>query len=466
MISLGFFNVLLFAIQASSSPVPIEQSTADVKVMRCVVEVISDTLSKPSSLPISQQCMDVLRGDERIISVLRHQNLLRELQEIAAEGANEKELHKKLSSDFNDNLAVAVKNHIDKTISSADKSHETPTEEQQGSSAETLEIKDKEQDSIQGTQPNVSGYSFLTMTDKTSDSNSDVADSRDMATEKEEAVREAPVTNGSSEEESSVQQSQDQSRSEEHSPEESEQIEDEYAQEEEVDEGKIKESGEELEEDHSDYNDNKNEPLSNDEERSQEDGETREVDRNQSEAKELSELEGDGTVSEEDIRANENNMSHQNSEDEDVEEDEYSNISDEKDGLSEEEWEERKKWKKMGELAPERNSKKHGEMSDEDRGVLERKSKFTGRANPNPHNKLSNSQYSWGNRRSHSEEGIRKKKPIPSYPRKRTETEDKKEKEEEGSANRKNEEQELENLEAIESELEAMARRLHQMRRS
>ncbi|XP_041070946.1 chromogranin-A [Carcharodon carcharias] len=464
MIALGFFTFLLLAIQAFSSPVAIEQSKADAKVMKCVVEVIADTLSKPSPLPISQQCMDVLRGDERIISVLRHQNLLRELQELAAEGANEKVQQKKQSNDF--------KSHLDKKISSADKSHENPTEEQQGSSAEILEIKDNQhQDSIEGTQPNVNGYSFLTTKDKTTDSNSAATDSREMGTEKEDAIRDEPMKNGSSEDESVVEQSQDQSLSEVHSPEESEQSEGAYTNEEEVDEDQIKESEEEGEEEgQSDYNDSNKEELANDEEPSQEDGETKEVDRNQSADNELSEVERDGTVSEEEIVTNENNMSHRNSKDEDIEEDEYSNISDENDGLSEEEWKETKKWKKTGELVPERNSKKSEEMSDEDRGVLDGKGKSTGPGNPKPRNKLSHFQLSLGNRRSHSEEDIRqkgKKKPIPSYlVRKRLEMEDKKEKEEEGSANRKNEEQEMENLEAIESELEAMARRLHQMLRS
>uniref|UniRef100_A0A8B9NE01 Chromogranin-A n=1 Tax=Accipiter nisus TaxID=211598 RepID=A0A8B9NE01_9AVES len=55
--------------------------------MKCIVEVISDTLSKPNPLPISEECLETLRGDERIISILRHQNLLKELQEIAAQDA-------------------------------------------------------------------------------------------------------------------------------------------------------------------------------------------------------------------------------------------------------------------------------------------------------------------------------------------------------------------------------------------
>ncbi|XP_067894371.1 chromogranin-A [Heterodontus francisci] len=471
MIALGFFTFLV-ANQAFSAPVPVEQSKADARVMKCVVEVISDTLSKPSPLPVSQQCMEALRGDERIISVLRHQNLLRELQELAAEGANEKALQKKQSNDYNDKLSAAVKSHINKKISSADKSHEIPTEEQQGSSAEIVGIKDKEQqDGIEGTQPTVSGYSFLNIKDTTTESNSHATDNRDMATEKKDAMRDEPMKHGSFENESVMKQSQDQSQSEDHSLEKSEQSEDEYTQEEEVDDDQIRESEEEdKEENHSDYDDSKDEELTN-EEPSQEDqgnGATKEEDRSQSEDNERSEVEEDGNVSEEEIRFNENNMSHQDSKDEDIEEDEYSNISDEKDNLSEEEWEERKNWKTMG--SPKQNSRKRGEMNDEDRGIFEGKGKFFGSGNPKPHNKQHHFQYLRGNRRSHSEEDIRqkgKKKTIASSPlRKRLEVEDKKEKEEEGSANRKNEEQEMENLEAIESELQAMAQRLHEMRRS
>lgn len=30
--------------------------------MKCIVEVISDTLSKPSPMPVSQECLETLRG--------------------------------------------------------------------------------------------------------------------------------------------------------------------------------------------------------------------------------------------------------------------------------------------------------------------------------------------------------------------------------------------------------------------
>ncbi|KAM6393480.1 chromogranin-A isoform 3-T3 [Pluvialis apricaria] len=83
----GLLAVLLLAVPAISLPVTNDMNKGDTKVMKCIVEVISDTLSKPNPLPISEECLETLRGDERIISILRHQNLLKELQEIAAQDA-------------------------------------------------------------------------------------------------------------------------------------------------------------------------------------------------------------------------------------------------------------------------------------------------------------------------------------------------------------------------------------------
>ncbi|NWX47894.1 CMGA protein, partial [Steatornis caripensis] len=97
-------------------------------VMKCIVEVISDTLSKPNPLPISEECLETLRGDERIISILRHQNLLKELQEIAAQGgtvafpyfllpdtgANERTHQQKKNSGFEDELSEVLESQNDK----------------------------------------------------------------------------------------------------------------------------------------------------------------------------------------------------------------------------------------------------------------------------------------------------------------------------------------------------------------
>ncbi|NXG33539.1 CMGA protein, partial [Dromaius novaehollandiae] len=95
------------------------------QVMKCIVEVISDTLSKPNPLPISEECLETLRGDERIISILRHQNLLKELQEIAVQGnvafsslldtgANERTQQQKKNSGFEHELSEVLGSQNDK----------------------------------------------------------------------------------------------------------------------------------------------------------------------------------------------------------------------------------------------------------------------------------------------------------------------------------------------------------------
>ncbi|XP_059229831.1 chromogranin-A isoform X2 [Mustela nigripes] len=80
--------------------------------MKCIVEVISDTLSKPSPMPVSQECFETLRGDERILSILRHQNLLKELQDLALQGAKER-AHQKKHSSFEDGLSEALEKQND-----------------------------------------------------------------------------------------------------------------------------------------------------------------------------------------------------------------------------------------------------------------------------------------------------------------------------------------------------------------
>ncbi|XP_064181253.1 chromogranin-A-like isoform X1 [Anguilla rostrata] len=91
MITRGCCVFTLLVSYVLSNPVPSDQvAKDDIKVMKCIVEVIADTLSKPHPIAVSQECQDSLTGDDRIASILRHQNLLKELQEIAAEGVSER----------------------------------------------------------------------------------------------------------------------------------------------------------------------------------------------------------------------------------------------------------------------------------------------------------------------------------------------------------------------------------------
>ncbi|XP_038605776.1 chromogranin-A isoform X2 [Tachyglossus aculeatus] len=129
--SFSFFSffalaLLLGALQAIALPVSDPVNTGDTKVMKCIVEVISDTLSKPSPLPISPECLETLRGDERIISILRHQNLLRELQELALQGANERKQQQKKNSDFEEELSEVLEGQNGAT--SPEPSTESPAE--------------------------------------------------------------------------------------------------------------------------------------------------------------------------------------------------------------------------------------------------------------------------------------------------------------------------------------------------
>ncbi|XP_037359914.1 chromogranin-A [Talpa occidentalis] len=100
--------LLLCAGQVVALPVNTPMSKGDTEVMKCIVEVISDTLSKPSPMPVSQECFETLRGDERILSILRHQNLLKELQDLALQGAKERAHQQKKHSSFEDELSEVV----------------------------------------------------------------------------------------------------------------------------------------------------------------------------------------------------------------------------------------------------------------------------------------------------------------------------------------------------------------------
>ncbi|XP_066132540.1 chromogranin-A [Saccopteryx bilineata] len=108
MRSSAVLALLLCAGQVIALPVNSPMNKEDTEVLKCIVEVISDTLSKPSPMPVSQECFETLRGDERILSILRHQNLLKELQDLALQGAQERAHQQKKHSDFEDELSEVL----------------------------------------------------------------------------------------------------------------------------------------------------------------------------------------------------------------------------------------------------------------------------------------------------------------------------------------------------------------------
>ncbi|XP_018583016.2 chromogranin-A isoform X1 [Scleropages formosus] len=95
MLSRGCLVLTILVSSALSHPVPSERpdEEEDSQLMKCIVEVLADTLTKPHHAEISQECLDVLSGDERIASILNHQNLLRELHEVAVQGSSDRAHH-------------------------------------------------------------------------------------------------------------------------------------------------------------------------------------------------------------------------------------------------------------------------------------------------------------------------------------------------------------------------------------
>ncbi|XP_010793497.1 chromogranin-A [Notothenia coriiceps] len=93
MIGRGLFVLTLLSSCVLSLPVtPSQLENEDVKVMKCIVEALADVLSRPRPEPVSQECLTTLKTDDRLVSILRHHNFLKELQEIAVRGGQERAL--------------------------------------------------------------------------------------------------------------------------------------------------------------------------------------------------------------------------------------------------------------------------------------------------------------------------------------------------------------------------------------
>ncbi|XP_068432553.1 chromogranin-A [Clinocottus analis] len=91
MIARGLVALTLLSSCVLSLPVtPGQLENEDVKVMKCIVEALADVLSRPRPLPVSQECLVTLRTDDRLVSILRHRNFLKVLQDIAVQGHQER----------------------------------------------------------------------------------------------------------------------------------------------------------------------------------------------------------------------------------------------------------------------------------------------------------------------------------------------------------------------------------------
>lgn len=86
MASVTTWLLLIMCVRASAMPLSTRLSDEEEKVSRCILEVLAESLSKPHSGQVSSECLHLLKEDERVISMLRHQHLLRELEDLAHEG--------------------------------------------------------------------------------------------------------------------------------------------------------------------------------------------------------------------------------------------------------------------------------------------------------------------------------------------------------------------------------------------
>ncbi|KAM5272662.1 chromogranin-A [Ctenodactylus gundi] len=115
MRSAAVLALLLCAGPVLTLPVNSPVNKGDSEVMKCIIEVISDSLSKPSPLPTRQECLEILREDARILSILRHQNLLKELQDLALQGAKERSQQQQKHSSFEEELSEVLENQSDQS---------------------------------------------------------------------------------------------------------------------------------------------------------------------------------------------------------------------------------------------------------------------------------------------------------------------------------------------------------------
>ncbi|NWW59482.1 CMGA protein, partial [Ifrita kowaldi] len=456
---------------AVSLPVTNDMNKGDTKVMKCIVEVISDTLSKPNPLPISEECLETLRGDERIISILRHQNLLKELQEIAAQGgtvvfpyfllldtgASERTQQQKKNSGFEDELSEVLESQNDKN-------------KQRGSLAELAAQKPQQNEdsreegknSLEEREPRPRDTNPVEKEDQEEAESNDIRDTEDTHQNK---VLDNHIGKNFSEDE---QQQQGDEEEEPRGSRDSLELEDEREEPSRQGQEHSKEVvGERVERE--DDRDDTAEEDPTEAERSldlaEEDEEAEEMQGDDNNDDELgfgkdvqSSEEEEEEEEEEQPRALRGGRHRLEDEEMQGEEDTFQSRDAKSDEMEEEfsrEWEDTKRWNKMDELAKQLTSKKRMEENDSEEDP-DRSMKKTFRSRKYAFSRPEEDvRRSW--KRHSKEDSSEGGFPLAPMPEEK--------KDEEGSANRRTEDQELESLAAIEAELERVAHKLHELRR-
>uniref|UniRef100_A0A663M563 Chromogranin-A n=1 Tax=Athene cunicularia TaxID=194338 RepID=A0A663M563_ATHCN len=440
----GLLAVLLLAVPAISLPVTNDMNKGDTKVMKCIVEVISDTLSKPNPLPISEECLETLRG-----------------------GASERTRQQKKNSGFEDELSEVLESQNDKN-KQRDAAGESPEEEQPtGSLAEPAAQKTQ-----QNEDSREEGKNSLEMREpRPRDANPgekedhEEAESNEIG-DTEDAQRDEALDNHISKDFNEDEQRQQEDEEEQpRGPRDSLELENEGEQPSRQGQKKSKEVTGERVEREDDGGDDAAEEDPTEAERSldlaEEDEEAEEMqgdDNNddalgfgkdvQSSEEEEEEEEqprtlrgGRHRLEDEGVQGEEDTFQPRDAKSEEMEE-------------SSREWEDSKRWNKMDELAKQLTSKKRMEENDSGEDP-DRSMKLAFRSHKydfsSPEEDV---RRSW---KHHSKEDSSEGFPLAPMPEEK--------KDEEGSANRRTEDQELESLAAIEAELERVAHKLHELRR-
>uniref|UniRef100_A0A663M568 Chromogranin-A n=1 Tax=Athene cunicularia TaxID=194338 RepID=A0A663M568_ATHCN len=430
----GLLAVLLLAVPAISLPVTNDMNKGDTKVMKCIVEVISDTLSKPNPLPISEECLETLRGDERIISILRHQNLLKELQEIAAQdAAGESPEEEQPTGSLAEPAAQKTQQNED---SREEGKNSLEMREPRPRDANPGEKEDHEE-----AESNEIGDTEDAQRDEALDNHisKDFNEDEQRQQEDEEEQPRGPRDSLELENEGEQPSRQGQKKSKEVTGERVEREDDggDDAAEEDPTEAErsldLAEEDEEAEEMQGDDNNDDALGFGKDVQSSEEEEEEEEQPRTLRGGRHRLEDEG--------VQGEEDTFQPRDAKSEEMEE-------------SSREWEDSKRWNKMDELAKQLTSKKRMEENDSGEDP-DRSMKLAFRSHKydfsSPEEDV---RRSW---KHHSKEDSSEGFPLAPMPEEK--------KDEEGSANRRTEDQELESLAAIEAELERVAHKLHELRR-
>ncbi|NXF92926.1 CMGA protein, partial [Eubucco bourcierii] len=475
----GLLAVLLLAVPAISLPVTNDMNKGDTKVMKCIVEVISDTLSKPNPLPISEECLETLRGDERIISILRHQNLLKELQEIAAQGggvafpyflllgagASERTQQQKKSSGFEDELSEVLESQNGK---SKQRGEHSEKEQPMGSQTELTAQKTQNEDSREEGKNTLEDMEPRLQNVDPGEENREEAESNEIRDTEDTHQNEALDNHISKDFNKDEQQQREDQEEQPRHPKDSSELDDEGEQTSRQGQEQSKEAAGERVEREDDGGEDAAEEDPTEAERlldlAEEDEENEEMqgDDNNDDALGFGK---DGQSSEEEEEEEEDHPralrgGRHHLEDEGIqgEEDTFQSRDAKSEEMEEEssrEWEDSKRWNKMDELAKQLTSKKRMEENDSEEDP-DRSMKKAFRSHKYDFSSLEEDvRRSWKHHsKEDSSEGGFPLAPMPEE-----------KKDEEGSANRRTEDQELESLAAIEAELERVAHKLHELRR-